>query len=138
MTQAATVLTGFDLFWQQYPRHQARKDAMKAWHQIGADVDEELQARILADLADRSWPRDKQFVPLPATYLRGARYEDERGPAVPSSPANRWSPTSAPGGRIVDGHLWCTHDPRCSTDLVHIRASMAEQPNNGDDPGPGL
>ena len=51
MVQPVT-LAGFDAFWAVYPRHEAKKDAQKAWRQIGADVDDALQARILARLRE--------------------------------------------------------------------------------------
>ena len=130
MVQAVT-LSGFDAFWATYPRREAKKDAMKAWAQIGADVDEALQMRILDNLATRPWPRDRRYIPLPATYLRGARYEDELVPAgqvAPEPPANRWQPTANPTRLIPGGQgVLCHHDPMCATDLDHVRLMLAEQ-----------
>lgn len=74
-------LVGFDEFWKVYPKHEAKQDAMKAWKSIKPD--EALLNTILADIKKRladggAWyKKERQYVPLPATYLRGARWEDE-------------------------------------------------------------
>lgn len=67
---------GFDEFWCVYPRREAKKDAMKAWKQIRSD----LYPLIINAAAAwrREWARREQnFLPLPATWLRGERWEDE-------------------------------------------------------------
>jgi len=69
----------FDTFWAAYPRKVSKHDALKAWHQVG--VDGELLALILRALAwqTKTWDYSDymRFVPLPATWLRGRRWEDE-------------------------------------------------------------
>jgi len=64
-------------FWANYPRKDARKEALKAW--IALDPDPELVATILAAL---QWQRevwtDRRFCPYPATYIRGERWTDEK------------------------------------------------------------
>lgn len=77
---------GFAKFWAQYPRKTAKANAQSAWNRLKANA--ELQATILHDLAqrkqnDHQW-RDVAFVPHPATYLNGKRWEDEI--VKPSSP----------------------------------------------------
>ena len=68
---------GFDDFWAKYPRRQAKLDAQKAWAKLRPSP--ELQADILTALiwqtASDQWQRG--YVPLPASYLRGRRWEDE-------------------------------------------------------------
>lgn len=66
----------FDLFWAAYPRKEAKAKAKPAFAKQRASRD--LPA-ILADLRGRSdeW-RDRQFIPLPASYLNARRWEDER------------------------------------------------------------
>lgn len=67
----------FAAFWTLYPRHIARKDAQKAWQRI--PYDEQMHA--LAALV--SWRRvwlargELEFIPYPATWLNGERWEDE-------------------------------------------------------------
>ena len=101
-------LAGFEDFWDAYPRREGKRDAQKAWRQIKAGLDPELRERIAENMRTRRWPRETRFVPLPATYLRGARYEDEHGVDKPATPANRWMPS------VVDED-WCHHDPRCTS-----------------------
>jgi hypothetical protein len=66
----------FDSFWTLYPRHEAKRDALKAWGQIPAS--DHLPAIVAAMAWRRVWAgKETQFIPLPATWLRGGRYEDE-------------------------------------------------------------
>ena len=72
-------MVGFSDFYDSYPRKAKRPDAMKAWEQVGGR--EHLPA-ILASLESyRScddWRKDGgAFVPYPASWLRGRRWEDE-------------------------------------------------------------
>jgi hypothetical protein len=69
---------GFTEFWAAYPRKEAKKDAFKAWN--AAKPSAELQVTILkhviARATSKAW-QDKQFVMLPATFIRGERWTDE-------------------------------------------------------------
>jgi len=66
----------FDNFWLLYPRHEAKKDASKAWSQTPtAD-------HLTAMTAIVNWRRifllrETHHIPLAATWLRGERYFDE-------------------------------------------------------------
>ncbi len=67
----------FDDFWLMYPKRVARRDAEKAWARIGPDE------RVAALVALVKWRRvwlargEIQYVPHAATWLNGARWEDE-------------------------------------------------------------
>jgi hypothetical protein len=107
----------FEAFWHLYPRHQARKDALKAWAQLRPDDD--LVDQILTNLRVRTWPDQQRFIPLPASYLRGYRWTDDplRGNR-PTLPANRWAPTANPNRLIPGGMgITCEHEPMCETDM---------------------
>lgn len=70
----------FALFWADYPRKQAKKDAQKAWAKLKPSpelVDQMLEA-IAEQKRGRQWKDG--FVPLPATWLRGERWTDELDP----------------------------------------------------------
>lgn len=74
---------GFQAFWDAYPRKDAKQDAIKAWKSLKPGT--ELKAKILIDVPKKKKAHDwkspgaaKWFL-LPATYLRGARWEDESG-----------------------------------------------------------
>lgn len=72
---------GFAAFWAPYPKHEAKKDAWKAWCQV--QPSRETQMKIHLAL---SWQKTQPdwvkaggaYVPLPASYLRGERWLDER------------------------------------------------------------
>lgn len=81
---------GFDNFWTPWPKKDAKADAIKAWTQLTPDA--ELQARIIAAIEaqmKRGGPLardDRQFIPLPASWLRGRRWEDEPPPKGSNKP----------------------------------------------------
>jgi hypothetical protein len=72
----------FDRFWAAYPKKKAKADAEKAFAKL--DATEDLLARILAAIErqarSEAWRKDGgQFIPHPATWLNGRRWEDEVG-----------------------------------------------------------
>lgn len=76
-------MDGFALFWQEYPRKAAKAAALKAWQKLNPSP--ELVERILAHVRDHKrspdWIKDGgQFVPYPATFLNGQRWEDDIPP----------------------------------------------------------
>ena len=67
----------FDEFWAAYPKHRGKKDAQKAFKKVKpSDVDKILSA---LEAQKRAW-NDPQFIPYPATWLNGERWEDEIQP----------------------------------------------------------
>ena len=76
-------MDGFALFWQEYPRKAAKAAALKAWQKLNPSP--ELVERILAHVREhkrsQDWIKDGgQFVPHPATFLNGRRWEDDIPP----------------------------------------------------------
>ena len=70
---------GFEQFWTAYPKKQAKQDAAKAFR--AAKLKPEQLQTVLQDIKRRGsspdWQKDGgKFIPLPATYLRGKRWED--------------------------------------------------------------
>lgn len=70
----------FNEFWSSYPKKTAKQQALKAWEKLRPD--EELLNVILASLERQKksvqWTKDNgQFIPYPATWLNGRRWEDE-------------------------------------------------------------
>ena len=68
----------FDKFWSVYPRHEGKQDAVKAFAKLKVD-DAMLETMINAILKQKQsdqWS-DPRFVPHPATWLNGHRWEDE-------------------------------------------------------------
>jgi hypothetical protein len=70
----------FSVFWEAYPRKQSREDAKKAF--LSEKIDLATLKIILQNINDRTVSGEysqkrKSYIPLPATYLRGKRWEDE-------------------------------------------------------------
>lgn len=81
----------FEKFWTAYPKKRAKGDARKAWVQtegIRPELNRILDA-ITVMCASDDWQKDGgQFVPHPATWLRGEGWED------------------APEVTLVNGKVW--------------------------------
>ena len=70
----------FDVFWKEYPKKKKKKDSLKAWEKIKPS--EQLQQQILTSLQKQKlspeWKKDNgQFIPYPASWLNGERWNDE-------------------------------------------------------------
>ena len=91
----------FDDFWLLYPRRVARRDAMKAWAQMTAA--EQMAAVVAMVDWRRVWAtKDKEFLPYPATWLRGGRWEDELPETDgPTSGAHAAAALPQPGERVA-------------------------------------
>jgi hypothetical protein len=77
----------FDKFWAAYPKKVAKADARKAWAQT-KDIRPELTnllTAIAANCKTESWMKSGgAFIPYPATWLRGERWEDELEVSLPN------------------------------------------------------
>ncbi len=92
----------FERFWQEYPRKIARKDAEKAWSKIPTHKQVDVMNAIRNHVT--SWKQqgtERQFIPYPATWLRGARWEDEIeiAPEMPQCDWNRNGARDVGAGR---------------------------------------
>jgi hypothetical protein len=72
------VLAAFDPFYEAYPRHVGRQDALKAWLKLNPDADlmpviMTAVERYAAEVRDT----EPKFILHPATWLNGKRWEDE-------------------------------------------------------------
>lgn len=65
---------GFAEWYAFYPRKDAKRDAIKAWRDLNPDT----SLQLVMQAAARNWPKnpDPTKIPLPATWLRGARWND--------------------------------------------------------------
>lgn len=70
----------FEQFWNAYPRHTAKTNAMKSWLKIKPD-DSLLKTILNAIEAQKQsklhLKRDQQYIPHPATWLNQERWLDE-------------------------------------------------------------
>ena len=83
----------FENFWDAYPRKAGKRDAAKAWAKLKPD--EALCGTIMAALERHKrcdmWTKDGgQFVPYPATYLRGERWTDSHTLMAQRSALDDW------------------------------------------------
>lgn len=70
----------FEVFYAAYPKHEAKKDAESAFAKLNPSP--ELLDKMLAAIASKKqttdWMKEKgKFVPLPATWIRAERWNDE-------------------------------------------------------------
>ena len=98
---------GFARFWATWPagqRKRGRKDALTAWRAL------HLEARadaICADVARRAISDDhwlRGYAPMPQTYLRGARWQDEL-----AAPAEQIRPSPIMRGIAALEELKCQY-----------------------------
>lgn len=75
----------FEEFWNQYPRKAAKPAAQKAWKKIKPEIVPDLMQALLVQSAMWVSRNDKEFIPYPATWLNGKRWEDELPECAPSN-----------------------------------------------------
>ncbi len=73
-------MVNFSIFWSAYPKKQAKGKAESAFKKLNPD--ETLMATIMSAIEkakkSESWLKDNgKFIPHPATWLNGQRWEDE-------------------------------------------------------------
>lgn len=72
------LLVTFEDFWKVWPKRLAKKDAQKAWLRVPETAHPKILRAIVAAKRTEQWQKDDgQFIPLPASWLRGERWEDE-------------------------------------------------------------
>jgi hypothetical protein len=82
MPETRTQWELFDQWWRAYPQRINQPAAWAAWQRLRPVPDPALLERMLQTLAwqrrEPSWLKDSgQFIPWPANYLKGRRWEDE-------------------------------------------------------------
>lgn len=68
----------FDSFWALYPRRVCKKDAETAWNKLTPE--QKFAAVESLPVHNRYWKLSgtgKEYLPYPATWLRGERWTDE-------------------------------------------------------------
>lgn len=100
----------FEAFWARYPKKRAKQDAWKAWRALkpSAALMETMLNALQRQCGSYEWRKHQgQYIPYPATWLRGRRWEDE-GVTTADLPA--------------PPHWECPHDPPCAARYpCHIR-----------------
>ncbi|QLF92284.1 phage replication protein [Pseudomonas sp. ABC1] len=85
-------LEGFDQFYRLYPKRQKRADAEKAWRKLNTLQRQAAMAALPKHCQQPDWLKDAgQFVPLPASWLNGKRWEDELSTQNTHHPPSRFT-----------------------------------------------
>jgi hypothetical protein len=150
--QAATEWDQFVAWYAIYPRREARADAWRAWQQTRArrPVLDVLITSVQQHAAVHGWcAARRQYIPMPATWLRGERWADEFDvpesvlPALPAAKlrgadapavdhalvaaANAaWAEVRACNGRGETRPLLGWSDPRTEQARAAIAASLPD------------
>jgi len=79
VAQKHTATSGFDRFWQAYPKKASKGQAEKVWQKLSPD--EQLTEQILQAVerakTRADWQKQEgQFIPYPATWLNAKGWED--------------------------------------------------------------
>lgn len=75
----------FKAFWEAYPKKVGKKEAQKSWSKVKVDIDVILNALEIVKNTDDWKKQNGKFIPYPATWLNGARWEDEIQPTKAST-----------------------------------------------------
>lgn len=71
----------FDEFWSAYPKKKAKEAARKAWNKLKPDetLGKAIIQAVIENAKTKDWLKENgKYIPYPATYLNGKRWEDER------------------------------------------------------------
>ena len=77
----------FDQFWANYPKKVAKADARKAWLQtkdVRPDITTVINAVTAACKTEQWMKSGGAFIPYPATWLRGERWDDIHEVVLPN------------------------------------------------------
>lgn len=122
VNEDAAAVGTFDDFWAIYPNKKAKKEAMKAWSRIR--MTPELWEKIVQSIAlykrCENWlDGGGKFIPHPATWLNGERWDDEIEVAVEGEQC-AWNRNGSrgPEGRCTKGSVGSKNgQPYCRTHL---------------------
>lgn len=120
----------FEIFWSAYPKKSAKQDAIKAWGQVQPVDLPALMAALAIQKTTAQWTKDKgQYIPLPASWLRGLRWQDE---VLVDAPDGGWWTTRA--GVEAKGKALGIDAPGSPDALSWLRFSAAVWVEVGDGP----
>jgi hypothetical protein len=71
----------FDVFYNAYPRHVGKEQALKTWNKLTKN-NKLPEVKVLIDFIEtwktsKNFPKDKEYIPHPSTWLNGERWNDE-------------------------------------------------------------
>ena len=74
------IYAQFDKFYSLYPKKHGKQNALKSWEKLKPDdsLCQEIMTALSQQKKSEQWTKDNgKFVPYPATWLNGRRWEDE-------------------------------------------------------------
>lgn len=94
----------FNLFYAIYPRKENKPDAFKAWGQVKAESHlDDIKSAINWQVVSDQWTKENgKYIPLPASYLRGRRWEDERTTSKPAPKKPKVDPSDPQYAEIME------------------------------------
>jgi hypothetical protein len=114
------ALDGFDRFWACYPRKVAKVAARKAWvKQQGSSLVELIVRGVGLAKDQPNWLESDRYVPHPATWLNGRRWEDEAEQVA----RGKSTVTESHSGHFTLDDWWADckakHDGQCAGRMAH-------------------
>lgn len=105
----------FEVFWKLYPKKASKKDALKAWKKIDAELFDHIIDSLGTHRGCEQWVKDEgKFIPNAATWLNGEKFNDEVKPYVGQANSQRtWSsrPSLVDRVRQANAHLLDDEQP---------------------------
>lgn len=83
----------FNDFWKAYPKKVSKANALKAWKKLkpNDDLAREIIYALERQKQSAQWQKNNgQFIPYPATWLNGRRWEDEQTEEASTMPNYSW------------------------------------------------
>lgn len=108
-TDVVTVPDRFDEFWEKWPRKVDKPAAQRAWKKAVKKIPAQRLVELTAAYASHPYLPEKAFIPNPATWLNGERWNDD--PPPPRDNVSQLQPKTDPyagrkiirGGQVVSG-----------------------------------
>lgn len=101
---ASEYPAAFERWWSTYPRKQGKRKALAEWRRATKRIDRDAlvtKTKTFADFHAREGT-DKQFIPLPTTWLNRDGWDDE---LISRNPQNTWSNIANTMSRKHDGDI---------------------------------
>lgn len=96
------VVVSFEDFWAVWPKRLAKKDALKAWLRVPVVAHQKILRAVEGAKQTEQWLKEEgQYIPLPASWLRGERWEDEIATIVVEQCAWNRNGNRGAGGRCT-------------------------------------
>jgi len=93
VTLAGEQAVKFSQFYAAYPKKRAKQDAIKAWKKVAPEngLFETIMRAIGKQRRSDDWTRDNgRYIPNPASWLNGRRWEDEIEAPGPAKRTGSW------------------------------------------------